>query len=52
MKITITSKEVKVTDAIKELNDKESITIIVNPQLVDNLNKLIPEFKKEFSKMI
>ena len=40
-----------VTDAIKELNDKENITIIVNPQLVDNLNKLVPEFKKEFSKL-
>ncbi len=38
-------------DAIKELRDKESITIIVNPLLVDNVNKLVPKFKEEFPKL-
>lgn len=34
-------------DAIKQLNDKENITIIVNPELVENINKLVPNFKAE-----
>lgn len=35
-------------DAIKELNEKENITIIVNPQLVDNINSIVDDFKKDF----
>ncbi len=35
-------------DAIKQLNDKENITIIVNPELVENINKLAPSFRNEF----
>lgn len=38
-------------DAIKQLNDKENITIIVNPELVENINSLIPNFKEEFPKI-
>ena len=38
-------------DAIKQLNDKENITIIVNPELVDNINKLVPSFRGEFPTM-
>lgn len=38
-------------DAIKQLHDKENITIIVNPQLVDNINKLASEFKNEIPKL-
>lgn len=38
-------------DAIKQLNDKENITIIVNPKLTDNINQLTPEFKNEISKL-
>lgn len=38
-------------DAIKQLNDKESITIIVNPELVENINSLVPKFKEEYSKI-
>jgi len=38
-------------DAIKQLNDKENITIIVNPVLVENINKLIPDIRKEFTKL-
>ncbi len=38
-------------DAIKQLNDKETITVIVNPKLVENINKLVPEFKNEFPKL-
>lgn len=38
-------------DAIKELNDKENITIIVNPKLVDNITKLTANFKGEISKL-
>ena len=38
-------------DAIKQLNDKENITIIVNPELVDNINKLAPSFRGEFPTM-
>jgi len=32
-------------DAIKLLNDKENITIIVSPQLVDQIQKMVPNFK-------
>ena len=40
------AKVYKITlDAIKQLNDKENITIIVNPKLVDNINNLAPEFR-------
>ena len=38
-------------DAIKELNDKENITIIVNPKLDENINSLSPSFKEEFPKI-
>ena len=38
-------------DAIKQLNDKESITIIVNPKLVENINKLAPNFRSEIPKL-
>ena len=38
-------------DAIKQLNDKENITIIVNPELVENINSLVPNFKDEFPKI-
>jgi len=34
-------------DAIKKLDDKENITIIVNPILVENIRKLSENFKKE-----
>lgn len=32
-------------DAIKLLNDKESITIIVSPQLVDAVQRMVPNFR-------
>ena len=38
-------------DAIKQLNEKENITIIVNPELVDNINALAPTFKEEIPKL-
>lgn len=38
-------------DAIKQLNDKENITIIVNPQLVEHISKLANHFKEEFPKL-
>ena len=38
-------------DAIKKLNDKENITIIVNPLLADRINKLSPNFKQEITKL-
>ena len=38
-------------DAIKQLKDKENITIIISPQLVNNISALLPEFKNEFSKL-
>lgn len=38
-------------DAIKQLNDKENITIIVNPLLVENINSMIPTFKEKYSKI-
>ena len=38
-------------DAIKELNDKENITIIVNPKLVDNISALLQNFREEIPKI-
>ena len=38
-------------DAIKKLNDKETVTIIVNPILVKNINAFVPNFKEEFPKL-
>lgn len=38
-------------DAIKQLNEKENITIIVNPELVDNINSLAETFKEEIPKL-
>lgn len=38
-------------DAIKQLNEKENITIIVNPELVENINKMSSSFKKEIPKL-
>ena len=38
-------------DAIKELNEKENITIIVNPQLVENINSMVESFKDEIPKL-
>ena len=38
-------------DAIKQLNDKENITIIVNPLLVDNISNLSEKFKEEIPKL-
>ena len=38
-------------DAIKELNEKENITIIVNPKLVENISSMAEEFKNEIPKL-
>ena len=38
-------------DAIKQLNEKENITIIVNPKLVENINNLADSFKQEVPKL-
>ena len=38
-------------DAIKALKDKENITIIVNPELVENINKITPKIKEEIPKL-
>ena len=38
-------------DAIKQLKDKENITIIVSPELVDNINALVPVFREEIPKL-
>ena len=38
-------------DAISQLNDKENITIIVNPKLIDNINNLSPKFREEIPKL-
>ena len=35
-------------DAIKLLNDKETITIIVSPKLVDSIQKMVPNFRSSF----
>ena len=38
-------------DAIKLLNDKENITIIVNPILVENINSIADKIKEEIPKI-
>lgn len=38
-------------DAIKELNEKENITIIVNPKLVENISSLVDGFKEEIHQL-
>lgn len=38
-------------DAISKLNDKETITIIVNPILINNINSLVSNFKEEVPKL-
>lgn len=38
-------------DAIKQLNDKENITIIVNPLLVEKISSISENFKEEFPKL-
>ena len=38
-------------DSIKQLREKENITIIVNPELVDNINKSMPKIKEEIPKV-
>lgn len=38
-------------DAIRELDDKENITIIVNPKLVENINALSERFKEEIGNL-
>lgn len=35
-------------DAIKQLKNKENITLIVNPDLVENISKLVPDIKDHF----
>ena len=37
--------------AIKELKDKENITIIVSPELVDNINNISKNFREEIPKI-
>ena len=39
-------------DAVKQLNDKENITIIVNPALVNNINKLADKFREAILKIL
>ena len=34
-------------DAVKALRDKENITIIVSPKLIDNINQLLPDFRND-----
>jgi len=38
-------------DAIKLLNDKENITIIVSPRLVDNVQKMVPNFRSSIQNL-
>lgn len=38
-------------EAIKLLNDKENITIIVSPELVNNINNLVADFRQEIPKL-
>ena len=38
-------------DAIKLLNDKESITIIVSPKLVEQIQKMVPNFKNSIQNL-
>ena len=40
-----------IIDAIKELNEKENIAIIVNPQLVENINSMVKSFREEIPKL-
>ena len=40
-----------VLDAVKQLNDKENITIIVSPKLVENVNALTSYLKDEIPKL-
>ena len=39
------------TDAIKLLCDKENITIIINPKLINNISRLVPEIRNEIPKL-
>lgn len=38
-------------DAIRQLNDKENITIIVNPQLIANINNISPHLRGEIANL-
>ena len=38
-------------DAVKLLNDKENITIIVSPQLVDYVQKMVPNFRSSIQNL-
>ena len=38
-------------NAIKQLNDKENITIIVNPELIESINSLVNGFRTEVSNL-
>ncbi|MCQ2738856.1 MAG: hypothetical protein MJ237_01370 [bacterium] len=38
-------------DAIKELNEKENITIVVNPKLAENISTLSEEFKNTYKSL-
>lgn len=38
-------------DAIQELNDKETITIIVNPKLVENISSMVDDFRNEIPQL-
>ena len=38
-------------DAVKKLNDKENITIIVNPLLVERINLYVKNLKQETQKI-
>ncbi len=40
-----------ITDSIKLLNDKENITIIVNPKLAASVQKMIPNFKSSIQNL-
>lgn len=40
-----------VLDAVKQLNDKENITIIVSPKLIDNINSLTSYLSDEIPKL-
>ena len=39
------------TDAIKLLNDKENITIIVSPKLVEYIQKMVPNFRSSIQNL-
>lgn len=38
-------------DAIKQLNDKENITIIVSPLLVDKINQIVPDIRDQIANL-